>query len=256
MPHFQQEPDPTMVNGWNAQLEAWLVEIQDDTTAYYLMLTETARVVKIWKWIVIAIFALLSCAGFIATFVTLTDSTRTWLTIFNGCVAMATAVVVILDSALGFNEWCHDCRDTAGHFITLGRRIESQKRIPRSQRLDNGIKFSNAASMRFEELRADAPYIFSYLRKRHALKITSQAQVTNIPDVLLSYHVNEPVPLGKDADHVFETVEDSACRPRLQQLIQDRLHAQEEQDALARYEDFVREQYAVASDSVLRKTLK
>lgn len=261
MPHFDAEP--TVINGWNTKLENWLLEIQADTTSYYLMLTATARVLTVWKWVFLILYAVLTVGGMAVTIVTLNLSVSgVWLPILNICIALLGAFIWILVEALGFDEWVKDCRDSAGDFITLGRRIESQKRISRAERLDHGIKFSNAASMRFEELRADAPYIFDYMRKRYVL--SQQVGAIQLPDALVAYHAQEPA--APETDHMFETTSmpttSGTLHPftpstaQLQDLIRERVQAQREQDELSRYEDYVREQYAVASDSVLRKTAK
>lgn len=255
-PHFVDAGDPHMINGWNSQLEAWLEEMQRDTTSYYLMLTATARVVRIWKWVFLITYAFITACGITVTAITLNLAVSgIWLPILTICIAVVGAFILIMAEAFGFNEWCKSCRDSAAEFITLGRRIESQKRIARKDRLENGIKFSNAASMQFEELRGEAPYVLGFIRKRYLLQVVT-AQPLVIPEALLPYHAQEPVGL-KHEDPRFEVLVQGR-RPSLSSHLQDLLHQrmtiQQEHDALSRYEDYVRDQYSVASDAVLRRT--
>jgi hypothetical protein len=105
--------------------------------------------------------------------------------------------------------WAGDCRSAAEQFILLGRRIESQKRIPRNQRGESGIKFSNAASMRFEELRSQVPSIPKYVMKRYSFVHTQQSTpALKIPIQLLEYHEQEVGPLGGPRDKLEEVVVD------------------------------------------------
>lgn len=197
LPGFMSEDDElgnVMVNGWNAHLEKLLLEIQNDANVYFAMLTETAQRITFWKWVFIITYALVAMAGIITTGVALASGiTDIWLPILNACISGVGALYFTMFEALAMNEWAHECKVFAGDFIMLGRRIESQKRIPRAKRYESGIKFSNAASMRFEELRKDTPNIPCLIARKYRLRQLQPGSMPelNIPLQLLDYHAGE-----------------------------------------------------------------
>lgn len=296
------------VNGWNTHLEEWLIDIQNDSNLYYCMLIETSKVVTWWKWIVMILYAILMLSIAIVSGLSIyTDGIALPITSIV-LTALAGFCYIFMES-IGFGDWASSCRDAAEDFIMLGRRIESQKRIPRAERLESGLKFSNAASMRFEELRAAVPSIPDRIMTRHksrnpstpTLKIPvkvlelasihSQSTTTSNSGQSVVDH-SEVDALGHDARGDLEEVivdtfdsdtslaakeeagvkqtdkgkEESVAIPverdeqwtrksklgTLQNLFQERLamakQEREEQDALAQYENYVRERYAIASD--------
>lgn len=289
---IRDEEDPkVMVNNWNGHLEQWLMDIQSDANTYYCILIETAKTVTWWKWVLIAFNITLATAAILITTIALAlGNPGIWLPIVDAVIAVLVAALGTLVEALGLNEWSGDCRQAAEDFIMLGRRIESQKRIPRKQRVESGIKFSNAASMRFEELRSSVPGIPARIWKKHNRLVQKPSTpMLKIPEQLLDYHAQEPEALGHDASgnleevlvdmeapNAFEPVRaidgssetsEQTTPPRsssqsnptpptprdtLQNIFAERLqsteHKREEEKALAKYEEFVRQQYLASSN--------
>ncbi len=268
------EEGDEMINGWNTHLEEWLLDIQRDSNTYYCILVETARWVTWWKWFWIVIYIFVTASGLIITTITLAlGVTEIWLPILLAIISACGAGLTVFMDAVGYGVWAGDCRSAAEQFILLGRRIESQKRIPRNQRVESGIKFSNAASMRFEELRGQIPGIPASVMKRYTLVHKESTSSLKIPIQLVDYHEQEASPLGgnnqleevvvddplrkespKEKEETSDSVTPSEKQDRrlsLQSIFSQRLemvkHKQEEQDELGQYEEYVRQQYLAST---------
>lgn len=110
------------------------------------MLIEASQQFIFWKWVMLIFFAAVTLTESITTGVALALGVGgVWLSIMLVCTQAVLMTCIFLMEALGLNEWAQDCKQVAGDYIMLGRRIESQKRIPRAQRYETGIKFANAA---------------------------------------------------------------------------------------------------------------
>lgn len=278
LPGFISEQDhEEMVNGWNTHLEQLLLGIQHDSNVYFAMLTETAQSITRWKWVFIVVYAAIVAGGVITTGVALgAGVTSNWVPIMDACIMGFGGLVYTLMEALGMNEWAHECKTFAGDYIMLGRRIESQKRVPRRNRHEKGTKFANAASMRFEELRKDTPNIPPLIARRYhssplRLAVNSMPHL-QIPLPLLDFHAGEDpgfvnIPLeevvvdmssgaGFNVEAPVEesppsierrVLSQSGERP-LQEIFDDRLRMmmtqREDRDELDRYETWVRNQFS------------
>ena len=248
------------VNGWNAHLETWLVEVQADCHTHYLMLIETAAFLVVAKWVTLIVLVWgLSATAVVVTGVALgTDPAGTgiWLPIFNACATAVTATVFTIYEAMDVNTWIADCRSNAGQFITIGRGIETLKRVPRAERVANGIELTRNVGEKFEELRAAMPSIVWHVRRRHTL--AGHPQAANAPgatsgtvgaqgnDKIVSLHVTQ-VRARKESGYGGQDGSDeegAEMTPSLQELFAARLAKQEaeqvERDELAQYEAYVR----------------
>jgi hypothetical protein len=268
-PHFVDDKDPDAavdVNGWNAYLEMWLVQVQQDCHLHYLMATQTEIHLKRAKWICLIFFVwLISGAAVVVTIVALTvDSAGSviWLPIFNVCASALSATVLTIYEAIDVNEWMSQCRQVAARFITIGRNIETLKRVPRSQRETNGIVFTREVGEQFEDLRAAMPTVLWYIRKRHTRTPTAKddddaAEAEIAPEVsadnkLVSLHASQVQARKASLQSLpsDESLHTAANRSfSLQQLFNERLERQrqeqEERDELAQYEAYVRNQYGL-----------
>ena len=162
-----------IVNGWNPAIEQWMLGIENDSANYYCMLLELSRVLVVVKWILFSVWFALTITGITANVVIvalgLTDTM--WVKVFTPLVLAFGPILMIVIEVMGFNEWIIDCRDYAGDFNILGLRVQSQKRLSRSLR-QPGIRFSNAASLRFEELKKEAPTLPNWIMQKYTMLTT------------------------------------------------------------------------------------
>lgn len=184
LPGFITDDDPSLakaVNGWNDHLERWLLDMQHECNRHYVMLLETARALRIWKWVFIVFNIALASSGLLATAIAVPmGETGIWLPIYNAVAAVLGAGIFTLYETMDFNNWGSDCRNSAGEFIILGRNIESVKRVPRLERDRPGLLYANDSSITFETIRANMPPILGYVQKRHQLPPTKQSRIIGV----------------------------------------------------------------------------
>lgn len=169
-----------------------------------------------------------------------------WLPIFNACVAAVTATVLTIYEAMDMNTWIDKCRSTAGEFIVLGRGIETIKRVPRIERSQTGLEFTNEVSNRFEQLRAGSPAIVSHIQKRHAVPQQKTVQLLAAQTTVDNTDLTAALMSASGSS----SIDDRRKTFSLQELFNVRRKQQEdtqrENDELVQYEEYVRNSYGGA----------
>lgn len=179
-------------NGWNPRIEEYLLEIQQQSNDYYLMLNEQASQIIIGKYVMLGICILITVGVAITTGVVLAlNEGGLWLPIMSAVCLAVTACLNTVYEVVGFSDWVSSCRETASLFIKLGRKIEALKRIDSCDRA-NGIECMNKFSSKFEKYRKMAPTVrkklyFKYFPNNQQKEDSKSQQIT-VPVKLVQIH--------------------------------------------------------------------
>jgi len=273
LPGFVKANDPSLtgsVNGWNDHLERWILDIQKECNRHYVMLIETARSCRIWKWIFLGLNIGLAAAAVLVTAIAIAlGKDGIWLPIYSAVSGALGSALFTVFEAMDFNSWGYECRNSAGEYIILGRNIESIKRVPRDERDRPGLLYTNDASITFETIRANQPPIPDYIRKRHKVEANNRGLQLNIPMEYLSEALGttsdiaargdvadvedqmergESVPpKGKDKGESEPVALHDMFLARLEKVQLQR----EENDELTKYENYIRRQYKVSDNEAM-----
>lgn len=203
LPSWAEDNDAefdNVVNGWNSSLEEWMDTIQKDSAQMYCMLLHFADHLFILKWVFLIVYAILAFVGVLMNAVVAIMELQDilWVQIITAVILALGPTVLIVIEAAGFSSKIQACRDIGGDFNILGLRIEAQKRQTRRHR-QSGVRFSNAASIRFEELRKESPRVFRYIKKMYPMGgYQTTAAGFNIPSAVLGLCEDEDVLEGEE----------------------------------------------------------
>lgn len=193
-----------VVNRWNSSIEEYLLEIQQHSNSYYLMLNHMASFLLKLKWVLIGSNLTLSLAVAITTGVVLgIGNSGIWLPIFSSVCLAISAFLLTMFEYFGFSEWVRnafilriggfltlfqvqDCKDSASKFIKLGRLIEAMKRVERNDREEDGVSFMNKASTKYEKYRSASPTVYGFIYKKYFPEQKSQSIM--VPLKLVTIH--------------------------------------------------------------------